>query len=129
MNRTIKFRGMAEGKNGFNFVRRWVYGSLLWWAGDHQIWTEDGSNFVVIPETVGQFTGLYDKNGTEIYEGDIVRSENHLPKDYSVEFIEGGFCCNGNGLCIPIDINHFYPSVGCEIEVIGNIHDNKELLT
>ena len=75
---------------------------------------------------VMQFTGLKDKNGKEVYEGDFIKSEIHNPSIFQVEFIEGGFCCTYKD-SYPIDINHFYPSVGCQIEVIGNIFDNPEL--
>ena len=73
-----------------------------------------------------QFTGLCDKKGKDIYEGDYVKSDNHNPSIYKVEFIEGGFCCT-HGDIYPIDINHFFPSVGCMIEVVGNEFENPEI--
>lgn len=73
-----------------------------------------------------QFTEMYDKKENEIFEGDIVKADSHNPSHYIVEYIEGGFCCTYKG-CIPIDINHFYPSIGCQIEIVGNIFDNPEL--
>ena len=69
--RTIKFRGLRTDGKG------WVYGGYFQHTPD-----EDGFRYYifdfnegaveVIPESVGQFTGLHDKNGKEIYEGDIV---------------------------------------------------------
>jgi uncharacterized phage protein (TIGR01671 family) len=71
-----------------------------------------------------QWTGLQDKNGRDIYEGDIIRSNEHSPDRFTVEFIEGGFCATHPGLAgYPTDLNHFYPSVGCLIEVVGNIYE------
>lgn len=62
--RQIKFRGLRTDGKG------WVYGDLLCNWTIHQILSEDdGNEYKVIPESVGQFTGLHDKNGVEIYEG------------------------------------------------------------
>lgn len=78
-------------------------------------------------KTVGQYTGLKDKTGKAIYEGD--KAESHNPSNYLIEFIEGGFCCTHPKLTgYPIDINHFYTSLGCLFEVVGNIYENPELL-
>ncbi len=76
---------------------------------------------------VMQFTGLLDRNGKEIYEGDIVHAEGYQPRNYAIEFIEGGFCGTYPST-LPIDMNHWYPSTGCKVEVIGNIYENPELL-
>lgn len=76
-----------------------------------------------------QFTGLKDKNGMEIYENDFVTSKSHLPEVMQVEFIEGAFCMTHPTINdYPIDINHFYPSIGTDLVVIGNIYENAELI-
>lgn len=75
---------------------------------------------LVIPETVGQYTGLTDKNGRKIFEGDIVRRKERLfTVKYSTE--QARFLAfRPNGLHDPIAVKY--------CEVIGNIHDNPELL-
>lgn len=81
----------------------------------------------VDPETVGQFTGRYDKNDKEIFERDIVVNKNIHGKKWIVEYRTDseyvGFVLKEigtNGISLFTSWN--------DIEVIGNIHDNKELL-
>ena len=64
MNREIKFRGKTK-------TGQWVFGYLHKDSEGTYILTEEDV-YDVIPETVGQFTGLHDKNETEVYEGDII---------------------------------------------------------
>jgi len=75
---------------------------------------------MVIPSTVGQFTGLLDKNGTRIFEGDIVKSPRTEIK-YLVEW--NAIYCMFQGVKI-----HFRLILDNPSEVIGNIHDNPKLL-
>lgn len=76
----------------------------------------------VLPDTVGQYTGLKDKNGTKIFEGDIVLLKGE-EEPYQVAFDESCFQVYGNSICYVMD--NFYDH---DIEVIGNIYDNPELL-
>lgn len=129
--RTIKFRGRKINSG------QWLYGDLMHDnVGGSYIYPIDAENLykenAVIPDTVGQFTGLLDKNGKEIYEGDIIGC--HHPEIKHLIFYnekQGRFMAALNG-----DIENDFIGV-CGIddrrwmaskEVIGNIHDNPELL-
>ena len=131
--RDILFRGKRLDNGA------WVYGSLL------QVECDDGSIVTAIfdrkdsggdaevhPSTVGQYTGLLDKNGTRIFEGDIVSTDTKRPY-LIVEFRDGCFMfnCNDGGedyYDIMLPILKEPQTVYNYGEVIGNIHDNTELL-
>lgn len=91
----------------------------------------------VDPETVNEFTGLHDKNGKEIYEGDIYQVESG--NTYQVMFVNGAFVGGKNeASCLPLGWdttlddygnNTFFESENDWFEVIGNIYANPELLT
>lgn len=112
--RQLKFRGKTTA-NG-----HWVYGCLIDYGNNAISISNKRSNPWVQPETVGQFTGVKDKNGKEIYEGDIVRYKeaNDEITTSAVRFVDAAFspiteiCWMGDGEC----------------EVIGNIFDNPNLL-
>ena len=75
----------------------------------------------VLPETVGQFTGLTDKNGKKIFEGDIIKIGN------KTRYVFFGVCCyrhtNYGEYAVDLTVKD-----GNNCEIIGNIHDNPELL-
>lgn len=123
--REILFRGKTITS------KEWIYGDLLQYAGGTQIWenTEQGKfNAQIIPETVGQYTGLKDKNGNEIFEGDILEGDLEDNLDPGAKWrsvvIWGKFrwMCKGRQT-LPMDEYDIL-----EGEVVGNIHDNPELL-
>lgn len=89
---------------------------------------------VVRPETVGQFTGLTDKNGKKIFEGDVVNVSEHIPAVnglYQVVYSEAN-----HAYTLQRSIEYYYDhflfselnGFAKTSEVIGNIHDNPELL-
>lgn len=139
--REIKFRGKSR-KTG-----EWLVGDLLQVANDVFIAPSDGdwfdfilwsknnvfhlpsATYVVIPDTVGQFTGLLDKNGKEIYEGDIIseRLKGHRKYQdaYQVMFVDYQWWGkNGYGNCTSLSLFEEFH----DIKVIGNIHENPELM-
>ena len=125
--RIIKFRG-KKPSNG-----DWVYGSLVSSKDiEPAIYFQIGKGAVktmdwvyVKQDSIGQFTSLYDKNGKEIYEGDILKVQGTDEK-IEVRFVRGvfAFLWNGN-LDDEAPINA--PTQEWA-EVIGNIHDNPKLL-
>ena len=129
MDREIVFRGMDDNKRliqGY-FFQIWEDCFILWGT------TNGVPNMTkVAPATVGQFTGLTDKNGVKIFEGDIISTDIKRPY-LIVEFRNGCFMfnCNDGGedyydtvlpVCKEAYTEYEYG------EVIGNIHDNPELL-
>ena len=82
----------------------------------------------VIPETVCQFTGLTDKNGRKIFEGDIIKCKVHEMNGYRVR--RGVVEYHGVGFIMNLDPNSWYDqkNISFDCEVIGNIYDNPELL-
>lgn len=127
MKREMKFR--AKAINDDFFKGEWVYGYYTkeLWSGNLLDVITDGANDIPIQiETLGQFTGLCDKDGKEIYEGDILlMGEDDGCMIYNEVGIKDG--CFGyigevNGELIPFC--HF----NVKEEIAGNIYDNSNLI-
>lgn len=122
--REILFRGKRKD-NG-----EWVYGNYAVTDNNekqHFIFQNKAFEFEVDPETVGQYTGLTDKNGKKIFEGDIVErlwlGEKHIYRIYYDNDIASFI-----GTDIYSERFTTFDYDACEFEVIGNIYDNPELL-
>lgn len=132
--RQIKFRGIRKD-NG-----KWVYGDLI-----HEPWgtmiqsietkmptgvgapeaepTKLRHKYTVDPDTVGEWTGLVDKTGAEIYEGDIIQEARSIGKViYNQDGFEIDWTLNKDFWSCTLKYHAF------EAEVIGNVHQNAELL-
>lgn len=130
--REILFRGKRK-ENG-----EWVYGNYAVTDNNekqHFIFQNKAFEFEVDPETVGQYTGITDDNGKKIFEGDILGITNDDP-DY--DYITKVYL-DCDTLCVDIQGQDYdYTSIGfaieiwddeCDqVEIIGNIYDNPELL-
>lgn len=128
--REIRYRGIGIAE------RKWVFGSL-WFDTRNKatlIWSEEVEYWVrVDPATVGEYTGLKDKNGKEIYEGDVIRSplSEDKTRPHRIFYHTGnaafmGALVDRKELCyLRLDQDWIYKFGK---EVIGNIHDNPELL-
>ena len=124
MNREIKFRGRR--KNGGS----WIYGDLCRQELTTCIFPQDAydsyNNYIVDESTVGQYTGLKDKNGVEIYEGDIMND----PTSKIFGLVEWNNILTQFQLSwqnMPTTADIFFMVKNGSL-VIGNIYDNPELI-
>ena len=132
--REILFRG-KRADNG-----EWVIGyyvqkkdPLLVGVAYHYILTQEKDNcgclmstvswYKVIPETVGQYTGLTDKNGKKIFDGDICKHRSNYSGEYVISVV-----AYTDGQFLAMADNNSGFNLSDNLEVIGNIHDNPELL-
>lgn len=122
--RVIKFRGI-DVANG-----DWIYGSLVIVNdGFHILQDEEDTAHDynrVDEETVGQFTGLHDKLGNEVYEGDLLSRSTDLTYQVYWNNNESGFNMK-NTSWVDDDCPMNFYNVEGRFEVVGNIHDNPEL--
>ncbi len=133
MNREILFRGKRKD-NGM-----WEYGNLSMRDETGRSKYYIGQNMLgyeVLPETIGQYTGLTDKNGRKIFEGDIVEFQDGVLDDVYHEFkiINRGVMAFSVGWFYITERNVvemedlIWNNVDFDGEVVGNIHDNPELV-
>jgi len=123
--RTIKFRAQDVASN------KWLYGDLRRHENDFCIFEHGGTNGEQVKrETIGQFTGLTDIDGREIYEGDVLHFDG---LNYRMVFIYN----TGEFAALKIEhsmlnppVNYRVVSFWCKkgLKIIGNIYDNPELI-
>lgn len=134
--REIKFRAKIKPTG------KWIYGDIAHVQGEPCIQTdvsEENKHTIgwnVVPESICQFTGLQDKNGKKIYEGDIVNWHN---KNYVIVFKDGMFYASIEECNRRVYVYGGFPLYSISntlttldedaiCEIIGNIYDNPELL-
>lgn len=129
--REILFRGKREPGG------EWAYGFYVACKprlSDSNKWViqpvdEYGAPTILVyvdPNTVGQYTGLCDKNGKRIFEGDILRTNNSNCEIWTVGYVRGAFSAEQTNANYKCALGIFMMT--SQVEVIGNIHDEPELM-
>ena len=129
MSREILFRGKSIGTD------EWLYGNLFNYGltAPSNVpcisvcvptsWKEAYNLYAVHPDTIGQYTGLKDKNGKKIFEGDIISIGEPNIK-YITMWRDAGLCAKQIGASSYIGLTYW----ASDIEVLGNVIDNPELM-
>ena len=137
--REIKFRAKVKYNGNHYFAGEWVIGHYHQNENGEHLIFDNEENYIenigdftaytdveIDETTLDQYTGLKDKNGKEIYEGDKIKYQD---RDYSEVFGQGDVYYDGDDCMFKIRCNNvilfFMNLLGEELEVIGNIHDKE----